>query len=229
LGKTRLVFFAVILLAAIIVGASLIKRKSDDDKLLQATNVALQATIAALQAPQQAQGRPPTAAPGAQAPAYASATPAPSATPVPPPTPVPDTPAGTVLDLGQTWRQGGLEAAIENSKLFTLTDQWGHTPGVMVTLRLLNRRPQDLVLNYTQDNITAIDNLGRTLQVGELVPAESAVIPFTQQSVLAAGQSARHDRIYAVAAVTDPSVTEVTFTVSISSVNGACWRVPIYH
>jgi hypothetical protein len=59
-----------------------------------------------------------SAAPASQrspAPAAASpvpilaSTPAPPPTPPPPPPPPPDTPPGTVLEVGQTWREGGLE------------------------------------------------------------------------------------------------------------------------
>jgi hypothetical protein len=121
-----------------------------------------------------------------------------------------DTEAGTVLELGQSWRQGGLELTL--SLLRTNPDS------LMLDVSLTSRRQGDLVFRLTQDNFSASSNLGQALRMR----------PITGNFVAPPGRTTRLGYLYIMADLADPGLTEIIVVVSgISSITEAKWRIPI--
>lgn len=162
--------------------------------------------------------------------------PTPTKTPIPSPTPLPDTQPGTILEVGQTWRQGGIE--------LQLTETWLYPRGLNVQFRMRNLEAVDRAIRYSLDNFSATDNLGRRIPVGyntcggcfsftqdcdprtEILPALGS-ISFENECNGGWYQS----DVFALPFDTgDTSITEIVISVSgISNIINARWRIPIYH
>lgn len=154
----------------------------------------------------------------------------PIATPIPPPTatPMTDTPPGTILEGGQTWRQGGAEITVQNVEL--TTDQ------IHFDLAFTNHKPQDIFVKYSLDSYTVIDNLGRRSQVpGSEIGYNCGGFRWNIENTIAVPRDATVklspcQNIYALVDVGNPNVTEIIITISgVSSISKARWRIPIYH
>ena len=105
----------------------------------------------------------------------------PTETPLPPPTLVPDTQPDTILEVGQTWRQGEMELVLVQANLragigdqgdiggwYTDDEYWPkgiERGGVDVMFRLTSHKAQEVVVRYTLKSVSAIDNLGNKLTV----------------------------------------------------------------
>ncbi|RIH88077.1 hypothetical protein [Calidithermus roseus] len=121
-----------------------------------------------------------------------------------------DTAAGTILELGQSWKQGGLELTLR--LLRTNPDS------ILLEVTLTSRRQGDLVLRLTQDNFSASSNLGQALRIRPV--GGSFVVP--------PGRSTRLGYLTLIADLADPGLTEIIVVVSgISSIEEARWRIPI--
>jgi hypothetical protein len=85
-----------------------------------------------------------------------TATPRAMATPIPP-TATPkaaDTPPGTVLGVGETWYQGGMEARVSN---INFASQCYHGT-VQFDISISNNSGQTLVMNVTKEDVRVFDN-----------------------------------------------------------------------
>ncbi|WP_157202755.1 hypothetical protein [Calidithermus chliarophilus] len=121
-----------------------------------------------------------------------------------------DTEAGTVLELGQTWKQGGLELTLR--LLRTNPD------GLLIEASLTSRRQGDLVFRLTQDNFSASSNLGQPVKMR----------PITGSFVAPPGRTVRLGYLTLTADLADPGLTEIIVVVSgISTITEARWRVPV--
>lgn len=170
----------------------------------------------------------------------------PTFTPIPSPTLLPDTPPNTVLEVGQTWRQGGMELTLTEVSIAnhpTGPGNWSSGyPAPYVTFRLTNRKIQQISIRYNiADAVSATDNLGRRLAIGCTHMAVERLDAYdnfdTYAVVMDSGKS-----IYLqswgdygppsaliLADTTDPALTEITVSVSVSSIVNARWRIPIAH
>jgi len=78
---------------------------------------------------------------------------------LPPPTPEPDnTPAGSILQVGETWKNEGAKLTLVSVEV--LPDR------LLLRWRFVNDTGKDLLINYSNKNFTANDNLGQSLVVG---------------------------------------------------------------
>lgn len=176
-----------------------------------------------------------------------TATPLPTRTPLPAPTLPVDTPPGTILEVGQTWRQGGLELQLTKAVIHIAHEGNSNIDrtGLLVTFVLRSNRAQDISLKYTFDTIaSAVDNQNHplTLRCTDMAMTESGqrVLWYncpTQQFVLKANTTIDLPLSLSDSALgfimvdtNNPSVNQIVITVSgLSSINGARWRVPISH
>lgn len=155
-----------------------------------------------------------------------------TSTPIPPPTAIPDTTPGTILELGDTWQQGGLALTL-------IKREFGSNKVSWVAFRLNNLQSKDRVVQISRSSFTAIDNTGRKLLVGG-GNFGMDVEPFlgcdSYSIVLAANSSMgiQFQCSYSIGDIAigtkldDPSQTDIIIIVSgISSINNARWHLEI--
>jgi hypothetical protein len=167
-----------------------------------------------------------------------SATEAPSVyispTSIPPSVPqdIPDTPPNTILEVGQKWRQGGLEIILKNVGFEV--DLYSQPGFAKFELYMTNDKAQDITVKYDESNFMAVDNRGRSLPFGWIQFGQYYYKPCEQQSrLIKSGEIANlscGEYILVIADIADTAMTEVIITVNgISSIQNARWRIPIYH
>lgn len=86
--------------------------------------------------------------------------PSPASTPIPSPTSLPDTQPGTILEIGQTWRQSGLELTMIESDW---GQGWSDAGGGLYVFLLTNLESYDRIFRLSSENFSAVDNLGRSV------------------------------------------------------------------
>lgn len=173
-------------------------------------------------------------------------TPRPTEPPAPPPTPAPDTQPGTILEVGQTWRQGGSELRLVDARPASILG--GQILGIEVRYKLTSGKAQDVTLRYSLgDCVSASTNQGRRLEIGRqdhsssyldgTHPYETSFETMTTMlhsgdtiDLFAVGGYFDNPWVMIKADTADPSLTEiiVAFT-GLSSIDNARWRIPIYH
>jgi hypothetical protein len=144
----------------------------------------------------------------------------------------PDTPPGTVLQVGDTWRQGGLELSLVDSSLVDAFDQY--PAGVAVSLQLTNRRGVDLPLRDTQDDFSATDSSGNRLRVydgqGGAPSFDETFIIHADETVGLPHPGNSGEGLFIAVDVFDTSITSISITVTaIGSIVNASWQIPIPH
>jgi hypothetical protein len=150
---------------------------------------------------------------------------------------VPDTPPGTILEVGQTWRQGGIELRLDKGEVMIGDEYREHGPGVLIGFSLTNRKPQQITFQITQEDFFASDNRGRQLQVGKVNPFYGYYFAPPMDDIPINLQSGEHielyydyDAFFVRDDITDPSVTEIIIgATGISGIDNARWRIPIFH
>jgi hypothetical protein len=171
----------------------------------------------------------------------------PTETPIPSPTPAPDTRPGTILEVGQTWRQGGLELRLADARPVSILG--GQILGIEVGFRLTSGKTQDIALRYSLgESVSATTSQGRRLEIGQqdyssgyvdgTHPYVTYIRPVT--TILHSGDTVKlfaegvggyqNPWVMIKADTADSSLTEiiVAFT-GLSSIDTARWRIPIYH
>lgn len=155
-------------------------------------------------------------------------------TPIPSPTPIPDTPPGTILEVGQAWRQGGLELRLTEA---------GFLPNIIIVQCFLaNVGTTQRVLQYGQDNFSAVDNRGRRVDTGGVTWGDGPRVAHDctlRTEIMKPGDSKwvyipcawpNYEGVALAVDVADTTITEIVITASgISSINNARWRIPIHH
>jgi len=136
--------------------------------------------------------------------------------------PAPDTPAGTVLEEGQTWRQGGWELALVSLQYADRT--------ICPQFRLTNGTALEQVVRYSLQDFQAVDDRGRRLMVAAAAQCGAAdkedwdsgpiVIPAGGQMNLDSGGT-----LQLQASQSGLSPKEITIAVSgVASITEARWR-----
>lgn len=162
-------------------------------------------------------------------------------TPIPTETPLPDTPPGTILDIGQTWRQEGFELVMGQAEEWGYGMDKGLSP---YSFNLTNLQPYDRSFRVYLENFSAIDNRGVKVDV---IPDYQNVIVYPNCTpgtvVVPANSTVRlesflecstnwgprnPDVLRFVVDLGDTSISEVIVSVSMSSIN-ARWRIEIHH
>jgi hypothetical protein len=184
--------------------------------------------------------------------AQPSATPYPTYTPYPPPEPIVQLETTTftpipiqltnapvsVLEVGQTWRQGEVEATLKEARLNT--SSFSQIIGVYFNVYFTNRKPDEVALTYSLDNFKVTDNYfekplplnyfnpSSTLRYGCGGP-QTYIVKANETIVLGC---ASEDAPYVLASfdIGDKRITEVVISISdISDIVEARWRMPIKH
>lgn len=150
-----------------------------------------------------------------------------------PPTPTPDnTPPGTILDVGQTWKQDGAE--------FTLLDTLDYETAAVVTdWRFTNNTAHDLLVYYGNESFSAKDNLGNKLKIIGFIDAYGGC-PWlgsgnnTKGMILKSGEGVQNTgciksiRLHIQVDLANKQIKEIIVTASdISRIKQAQWRIPI--
>ena len=166
-----------------------------------------------------------------------SATPLPSPTPVPSPTPPqPDTPPGSMLEVGQSWRQGELEIKLKRANSYI---QYRKGPAIALAFDLTSRKSQDVTLHYNLSQaLSAYDNRGQPLNlcnpnlssVENWFNAHTIMLHSGETVRLLGGRGGKDaDSIAVLVDAADPSITEVVVAISMYEIEDAQWRIPIPH
>jgi hypothetical protein len=165
-----------------------------------------------------------------------SDTPIPTVTPIPTSTPIPDTPAGSILEVGQTWRQGGVALTLSDFVLHPARDDFYGQ--LYVGWRFANNMPTEIILSISPNNFSAKDNFGNSLKIlsfynesfwcdGHTVVVNASE-SFDFLDMCGPGSSGY--RLPIVVNLANPQLSEVIVIASgISRIEGAQWRIPFVH
>jgi len=162
-------------------------------------------------------------------------TPTPKALPITVPQVSPDTPPGSTLQVGQSWRQNGLVLALAEVELLTQPD-WGTCYiGLRFYLENFSSTSRVVTVRHSQFSIT--DNFGRTdIQHGISsysypCPSTSEQESFSQEVGIGERFPERGYWYVGIGVdITNPSVEYVLITVNdLSEINGATWKIQINH
>lgn len=145
-----------------------------------------------------------------------------------------DTAPGTILELGQTWRQGDVELLMTNADVYPRA--------IRIQFRLTNLGPTEKAIRYGLDNFSAVDNSGRRISVGGVdwngdpsaqfdCSANTVILEPTQDdSIYIPCEFGSFEGVVMDVDVGDPTLTEIIVTVDgVSEISGARWRVSIDH
>lgn len=144
-----------------------------------------------------------------------------------------DTIPGTVLEVGDTWKQGGLELTLKDADIST-SEVW-EGPGIILHFSLANRRPQEALIQLRNDNFSAVDEQGNSYDVIYANNNANFYGDIDQSFVLESGANVplpvprnSIDMIFVQANIVDLPINEIRLTVDgISTISDAQWRVPI--
>lgn len=162
---------------------------------------------------------------------------------VPPtPSPVPDTPPGSILQPGETWRQGGLELKLTKYEIMKgHSDQGGF---LWLHFDITNTGAPQRLVRYGSDNFSAIDNHNRRLTTGGIDwtndpyanltchPSTTTMDTdeYTQLHIFPCDEAGQYDGVGVDFDISDTALTEIIFQATgISSLNNARWAIPINH
>lgn len=161
----------------------------------------------------------------------------PTSTLAPSLTPIQDTQPGFVLEIGQTWKQSGLELTLDEAKLDL---DWGKSDsGIIIRLLLTNTKLNDITLKYNVGrNISAVDNRGQSLPVDVTGCSQFYYEPEDFLELLKSGetivlrskpQCSEKQSAFILVDASNIAITDVIIKISISQILDARWRIPILH
>ncbi len=162
-----------------------------------------------------------------------TSTPRPTATTAPTNTPIPDTPPGTILNVGEEWRQNGVGLRLTE---FNLNPGDSFYYGVNARFLFRNYTDSDLILTYADRDFLASTGGGRSLTVRGFYnrsfwcPETNVVVPANQSFDLDNSCDSTVDgyRLNIEVDFSDQSVTEVIVHVTqFSRITEARWRIPL--
>jgi hypothetical protein len=144
---------------------------------------------------------------------------------IPPPTPKPEnTPPGSVLNPGETWKQDGAE--------LTLVEARFEPDTIFIDWQFKNNTRQSLAVKYDESNFTVQDSLGRKLQTRGF-SIGSTICQGSANSVLQPQDTIKNKGCEGVPFnieidLSNNQVTDVTITATnISRIARAQWKVPL--
>ncbi len=159
----------------------------------------------------------------------------PTDTPIPTQTPIADTEIGSILEVGQEWRQNGVGLRLTRFN-FDPTDTFYY--GVNVGFEFRNYTNSDLIFSYTDRDFIAFTNSGNSLYVRGFYN-RSFWCPDSTAEVKAGGRFSLEDDVCGVtkgyllnieANLGDPNLTEIIVHVTqLSRISDARWRIPVNH
>lgn len=154
----------------------------------------------------------------------------------PPPAPDPDTEPGTILEEGKAWRQGGLELRLVAKEFFPDANL------AIVYFTLTNVGDSQRIIEFSQDNFSAVDNLNHRIDTGGIswnfdpylqhtCKSDTMILePNDREGIKLSCDRGNWEGVALAVDIADSAITEIIITVSgISSINDARWRIPINH
>jgi len=162
-----------------------------------------------------------------------SPTPRPTATTAPTSTLIPDTPPGTILNVGEEWRQNDVGLRLTEFNLNT-SDSFYY--GVNVRFLFRNYTDSDLILTYADRDFLASSGSGQSLTVRGFYnrsfwcPETDVIVPANQSFDLdnSCDSSVDGYRLNIAVDFSDQSITEVIVLVTqFSRITEARWRIPL--
>jgi len=157
-------------------------------------------------------------------------------------TSVEDTSPGTILDVGQTWRQEELELSLSKAEMGEAWVTWADTNlptenGIYVTMKLKSQKLQDISINYNlYDSVSAVDNFGRNLSIyvaGADVTYDFRIVNQILKShetiTLRSWNDSSSGSVFVSVDTASTDITEIKVIVSLLGITNATWRIPIYH
>jgi len=166
--------------------------------------------------------------------------PSPTKTPIPSPTPLPDTSPGTVLEVGQSWRQEGIELRIKGPSVLPEGIQF-FPEGILLCTQVKNNTASQIIfkLGSYSDHMNAVDNRGANLEVNTYNwrwGDQRTGWAFQEERTIILGPGETHPVLddhncwFVFADIGNPQVTEVVVTFrNISRISQAQWRIVIPH
>jgi hypothetical protein len=147
-----------------------------------------------------------------------------------------DTQPGTILEVGQTWRQGGSELTLTEVVLHPARDD---NYGQLYTAwKFKNISPNDIVLSFSHSNFAAQTNLGNSLKILKfysesfwcddvnIVVKSGEALDFSDMC----GPGSSGYKLPIVVDLGNKQIIEVIVSASeISDIVGAKWKIPIFH
>lgn len=240
MSKRRLFTLTILVLALSVVLACGQTQPSSQEQQLQATINALQTQVAARQnqpvtltsAPEQSQGQQLQATIVALQTQVAQPPSGPTAVSTPATTPFQDTAPGTILEVGQPWYQDNLKLELREADI--------QPSGIALWFYLTSLKSRNIIVRYDlKEAISAVDNLGRTLNVvGDWqVSLSDSHESFTEELVYGQPVLLKIFRCclgsdvlpFVLADPSDLNLTEVVVTVNIHTIREARWRIEIPH
>jgi serine/threonine protein kinase len=148
------------------------------------------------------------------------------------PSPTPGTAPGSILEVGETWRQGKLEV-----KLVSMTLTPGSSGGdLWCVVEFTNTSSQELLLTYSENNFAIVDNLNQAWVVKgfhEVPPGwwcngVRTVVLGPGKTRTTKDDCGNSGKLQFQGDIHNVSVTELILTIDgISSVENARWRISI--
>jgi hypothetical protein len=161
-----------------------------------------------------------------------------STTTEPTPMTLSDTPTGTVLDIGQTWRSGNKELAIPK---ITFKDYGGRIDDIRgaidFVVQFRNRGSTPVTFNYVpRDVVTAVDNRNDRLIVTQQNLGLLGYYPChdsQQTRIVNPGETVELNCVWFFVVGVDlgnPAISQVVISVAgVSTIPTGRWKIPIAH
>jgi hypothetical protein len=139
-------------------------------------------------------------------------------------TAIADTPAGAMLEVGQFWKTDGVQLKVSDVKLnpgsYDSTQHCYLGSDIRVSVGLKNTTPSPIVFAVTSENVQVVTNTGVTLKTCWNGSDEFSIAP---------NQEANLASILVEGSITDPRISSVTISLSVSRIQNARWTIPIHH
>lgn len=153
--------------------------------------------------------------------------PLPTNTKIPTATPIPDTLPGTILEVGQSWRQEGYEANLDKNRLIISNSGIG----VEFLVSLISHKSQNIAISYSFGSFEGIDNLSQSIKFKAI--SEDGTIHYgcDDTKIISPGEKIYLCNLWilAITDISNPSLTEIIITVNVADIHDARWRIPVPH
>ena len=158
-------------------------------------------------------------------------------TPVPSPTEPENTPSGTILALGQTFKADGVELALVSTRF---CENHSGGPCYVVGFTFKNNASSTILVELWQEQFWASDNTGKRYDMeDQFHPDDRCTFTGYGEPVRVSVESGQRFKynwlnggwyVNFYVPATDPRITEITVHVSgLSRISEAMWSIPIEH
>lgn len=147
-------------------------------------------------------------------------------TPIPTATPVLDTPEGTILEVGEKWKQEGVALSLDKIE-FEPPNKF------RAFFTFYNNTDHELILTVKEDFFLAVDNIGNKWRLvwPQILPWVGPAVRSEFSEIVESGGKHGGWRVtFGGGDLTRPELSEIIVIVDgISKIKNARWRIPVYH